>query len=77
MADQVPSKEQAHRVRYIVARIEADGSWLVGLDSNRPLETGWYRLIVDDDGRQAFEAGPFDTAEKALCREASALVEKA
>jgi len=53
-------------IRFIVAYLEENGSWLTSMSGNHPLKNGWYRLIVDDDGRQAFEAGPFQDAREAL-----------
>ncbi len=55
-------------VRYIIAHITHDGSWLTGIASNKPLEAGWYRLVCDAEGRQAYEAGPFPSAETALVK---------
>lgn len=54
--------------RYIVAY--ADGSdWavmLAGINGSQEMAVGWYRLIYDDEGREAFHGGPYETAESAM-----------
>lgn len=56
------------RIRYIVAWLpRADTCVIVGLSGSKVgLDEGWYRLKYDDDGREAYDSGPHESAEVAL-----------
>lgn len=51
--------------RYIVACSDQP-MHLAGIDGGSEVGPGWFLLICDDDGRQAFVGGPYLTAEGAL-----------
>lgn len=48
--------------RYVVAYYDGSGGniYLVGAKSDGPMVEGWYVIMVDDEGRQAFIDGPRD-----------------
>lgn len=56
------------KARYVVAHADESevlGQYLFSTAGSQPFKPGWYRIVVDEEGRQAFEAGPFDTAKEA------------
>jgi len=57
------------KIGYVVAYFSAEeigGSWLAGVGTNHQMEPGWYLMNYDDEGREGFLGGPFDTALAAL-----------
>jgi hypothetical protein len=57
------------KVKYIVAHFdetECRGSSLASVKGAQSMEPGWYRLRLDDEGRQTFESGPHPDAKLAL-----------
>lgn len=54
------------KVRYIVAWFPGGGPPLVGLAGVSPFTAGWYRLYYDDEGREGFQGGPYESAEAAM-----------
>lgn len=42
------------------------GQCLTSISGVRIMEPGWYRIRFDDEGREAFEGGPYASAEEAL-----------
>jgi hypothetical protein len=56
------------RVRYVIAWLPKDGGCLIAsaIGSKVGRDEGWYRLVYDEKGREAIEAGPCATAASAL-----------